>query len=149
MLGGKGRTAADVDDALLVDPDTVRSYWKHYNKDGLDELLHMTYVGGEALLDEAQLAQLDACLNELLHLTVESVCQLASKNDQGSAYILDRAMSAACGVGSGRIEVIKLFQTHVAEQRSLAVGFASHQRPSVNVGRVTRIFPNPAPRRLD
>jgi hypothetical protein len=36
---------------LLIDPDTVRSYFKRYKDGGLDALLRMNYVGSEALLD--------------------------------------------------------------------------------------------------
>ena len=75
ILLGNGRTAADVADALLIDPDTVRTYFKRYKEGGLDALLRMNYVGGEALLDKVQLAQLDAPLKEHLHLTAESVAR--------------------------------------------------------------------------
>ena len=64
ILLGNGRTAADVADALLIDPDTVRTYFKSYKKGGLDVLLRMNYVGSEALLDEVQLAELDAHLQK-------------------------------------------------------------------------------------
>jgi hypothetical protein len=35
---GQGRGVNDVADALLMDPDTVRSYFKGYKHGGLDEL---------------------------------------------------------------------------------------------------------------
>ena len=54
ILLGNGRTVADVTDALLIDPDTVRSYFKRYKKGGTEELLRMNYVGSEALLDAVQ-----------------------------------------------------------------------------------------------
>ena len=73
ILLGRGRTPADVADALLIDSDTARTYFKRYKKGGVDELLRMNYVGGEALLDAVQLAELDAHLKEHLHLTAESV----------------------------------------------------------------------------
>jgi transposase len=75
ILLGKGRTSADVADALLIDPDTARDYFKRYKKGGLDGLLRMSYVGSEALLDAAQLAELDAHLQGRLHLTAESVAR--------------------------------------------------------------------------
>ena len=62
ILLGKGRTAADVADALLIDQETVRTYFKRYKKGGVEELLRMNYVGSEALLDAVQLAELDAHL---------------------------------------------------------------------------------------
>jgi transposase len=75
ILLGKGRTSADVADALLIDPDTARDYFKRYKKGGLDGLLRMGYVGSEALLDAAQLAELDAHLQDRLHLTADSVAR--------------------------------------------------------------------------
>jgi transposase len=75
ILLGNGRTAADVADALLFDPDTVRAYFKRYKKGGLEALLRMNYVGSEALLDKQQLAQLDAHLQEHLHLTASAVAR--------------------------------------------------------------------------
>ena len=75
ILLGKGRTAADAADALLIDADTARAYFKRYKQGGLHELLRMSYVGSEALLDAAQLAELDAHLQSHLHLTAESVAR--------------------------------------------------------------------------
>ena len=75
ILLGNGRTVADVADALLFDPDTVRAYFKRYKKGGLEALLRMNYVGSEALLDDVQLAVLDAHLQKHLHLTAESVAR--------------------------------------------------------------------------
>jgi hypothetical protein len=54
ILLGKGRTGADVADALLIDPQRIRTYFKRYKKGGLDELLRMSYVGSDALLDVVQ-----------------------------------------------------------------------------------------------
>lgn len=75
ILLAQGRTAADVADALLIDADTVRTYFKRYKRGGIDALLRMNYVGSEALLDELQLAELDAHLRKHLHPTAESVAR--------------------------------------------------------------------------
>jgi transposase len=75
ILLGDGWTAADVANALLIDPDTVRTYFKRYKKGGLEALLRMNYVGSEALLNETQLVELDVHLQEHLHLTAESVAR--------------------------------------------------------------------------
>jgi transposase len=75
ILLGSGWKAADVADALLIDPDTVRTYFKRYKKGGLEDLLRMNHVGSEALLDGGQLLVLDAHLQEHLHLTAESVAR--------------------------------------------------------------------------
>ena len=60
---------------LLIDPDTVRTYFKRFKQGGLDALLRMNYVGSEALLDSAQLVELDIHLQNHLHLTAESVAR--------------------------------------------------------------------------
>jgi transposase len=72
---GKGRTVADVADALLIDPETVRAYFKRYKKGGFDELLRISYFASEALPDAVQLAELGAHLHKHLHLTRESVAR--------------------------------------------------------------------------
>jgi len=79
ILLGRGRTAADVADALLIDPDTARDYFKRYRQGGLDGLLRMSYVGSEALLDAAQLAQLDAHLSGHLYLSAAAVARHVEK----------------------------------------------------------------------
>ena len=79
ILLGNGRTAADVADALLIDPDTVRDYFKRYKKTGLEGLLRMSYVGSEALLDAAQLAELDLHLHSHLYLTAEAVARFVEQ----------------------------------------------------------------------
>lgn len=101
ILLGNGRTAADVADALLIDPETVRTYLKRFKKGGLDELLRMNYAGGEALLDAVQLAELDAHLQEQLHLTAESFVSLVTTNDQTHPRRRSacRRLTALTGVG--------------------------------------------------
>ena len=79
ILLGRGYTAADVAEALLIDPDTARTYFKHYKKGGVEELLRMNHIGSEALLDEVQLSVLDAHLQEHLHETAESVARWVEK----------------------------------------------------------------------
>ena len=75
ILLGRGRTAADVADALLIDPDTVRDYFKRFKRGGLDELLRMNFVGSEALLDQEQLAELDAHLRTTVYSTAAAVAR--------------------------------------------------------------------------
>ena len=79
ILLGRGYTAADVAEALLIDPDTARTYFKRYKKGGVEELLGMNHIGSEALLDEVQLSVLDAHLQEHLHETAESVARWVEK----------------------------------------------------------------------
>ena len=49
ILLGRGRTIADVADALMIDPDRVRDYLERFMRGGLDERLRMNFVGNEAL----------------------------------------------------------------------------------------------------
>jgi len=79
ILLGQGRSPADVADALLIDADTVRDYFKRYRQGGLDGLLRMSYVGSEALLDAAQLGQLDAHLRSHLYLSAAAVARYVEK----------------------------------------------------------------------
>ncbi len=67
ILLGRGRTLTDVADALLIDPDTVRDYFKRFKRGGLDELRRMNFVGSEALVDPEQLAELDAHLRTTVY----------------------------------------------------------------------------------
>lgn len=73
VLLGKGWTAAEVADALMIDADTVRDYFKRYKKGGLDALLRMNFVGPEALLDPEQIAELKVHLRERLHPNAAAV----------------------------------------------------------------------------
>lgn len=75
ILLAQGRTPADVADALLIDADTVRGYFKRYRQGGLEQLLRMNYVGSEALLDAAQLAELDRHLRATLYQNAKSVAR--------------------------------------------------------------------------
>ena len=79
ILLGKGRAPADVADALLIEPDTARDYFKRYKKGGLDGLLRMSYSGSEALLDDTQLLELDDHLQSRLYLTAEAVARHVQK----------------------------------------------------------------------
>jgi transposase len=92
ILLGKGRAVSDVADALLFDPETVRTYFKRYKNGGLEALLRMNYVGSEALLDDVQLAVLDRHLQEHLHLSAESVARWVEK--QGGVCYAPSGMAA-------------------------------------------------------
>lgn len=79
ILLGQGRAVADVADALLFDPDTVRGYFKRYQEGGLDGLVRMAYVGSEALLDTAQLGELDAHLQTHLYPSAAAIARWVEK----------------------------------------------------------------------
>lgn len=79
ILLAQGRPAADVADALLIDPDTVRSYYKRYKKGIVQELLRMSFVGSEALLDADQLRELDRHLQDELYPTAEAIARFVEQ----------------------------------------------------------------------
>lgn len=79
ILLGSGWRPSDVGDALLIDQDTARGYFKRYKEGGLDALLRMNYVGSEALLDDSQLAALSAHLRTHLYPTAEAVARWVEK----------------------------------------------------------------------
>ena len=79
ILLGQGRSVKDVADALLMDPETVRNYFKRYQKGGVAELLRMSYVGSEALLDAEQLRALDEHLQTEVYQTAAEVARYVEK----------------------------------------------------------------------
>lgn len=54
ILQAKNRTAADVADSFLIDPDTVCDDIKRYKKGVVKVLLWIIYIGSEALLNDLQ-----------------------------------------------------------------------------------------------
>jgi len=73
VLLASGRTAEDVAEALLIDPNTVRNHFKRYRQGGLSGLLHLAYRGSTGELEEAELALLEAHLQLHLYLTAKDV----------------------------------------------------------------------------
>ena len=47
ILLASGWSAADVADALLIDPNSVRNHFKRYQQGGLEGLLHVAYRGSD------------------------------------------------------------------------------------------------------
>ena len=86
ILLAQGRPAADVADALLIDPDTVRDYYKRYKKGGITGLWRMSYIGREARLNDLQLAELERHLRTHLYLTVEAVARSVEKQCGGALH---------------------------------------------------------------
>jgi transposase len=79
ILLGQGRGVRDVADALLMDRETVRTYFKRYQSGGIDELLRMSYVGSEALLDSEQLRALDEHLQSKVYQTAAEVARYVER----------------------------------------------------------------------
>ena len=73
ILLGSGWRAEDIAEALLVDPNTVRTHFKRYRAVGLAELLKVEYRGSDVLLSDAQLDRLDLHLQEHLYLSAKDI----------------------------------------------------------------------------
>jgi transposase len=73
VLLASGRTAEDVAEALLIDPNTVRNHFKRYRQGGLPGLLQLAYRGSIGELGEAELALLEAHLQLHLYLSAKDV----------------------------------------------------------------------------
>ncbi|MGH9802199.1 MAG: helix-turn-helix domain-containing protein [Blastocatellia bacterium] len=73
ILLGSGWSVAKVADALLIDANTVRTYFRRYQQGGLEELLQMHFVGRTAFLTAEQESELDEYLQGHLHLSKYSL----------------------------------------------------------------------------
>jgi transposase len=75
ILLDSGWRPSEVAAALLIDEDTVRNHFKRYKQGGIEKLERMNDAGSEALLSDAQLAELDAHLQQALHASAASVAR--------------------------------------------------------------------------
>jgi len=80
ILLGSGWSASNVAEALLIDRNTIRTYFRNYKKGGLAKLLQTHHAGSASFLSVSQVNELDDYLQEKLHLTAKSV----------AAYIQER-----------------------------------------------------------
>ncbi len=69
----KGWSAAQVAEILLFDEKTSRQYFERYQKGGIEALLDDNYTGAEPKLDEHQISELEAYLEEHIFLEAKSV----------------------------------------------------------------------------
>ena len=92
ILLGSGWSAEQVAEALLIEPDTARSYFKRYQQGGVRELLSMAYRGGLGWLSEEQLVELDLHLRENLYLSAKEVARHVEEH-YGVSYS-ERGMTA-------------------------------------------------------
>jgi transposase len=69
----KGWSSAQVAEILLFDEKTSRHYFDRYQKGGLEALLDDNYTGAEPKLNEHQISELDAHLEEHIFLDAKSV----------------------------------------------------------------------------
>jgi len=92
ILLGSGWRPSEIAAALLIDDDTVRNHFKRYKQGGIAALERMNYVGSEALLTPAQLAELDAHLRQELHSSAASVVRWVE--DRFGVHYTDSGMTA-------------------------------------------------------
>ena len=96
ILLGSGWPAEQVAEALLIDPDTARSYFKRYQQGGTRALLSMAYRGGGAWLTEEQLIELEIHLRQTLYLMAKEVaCHVEQRwgvrhSERGVSALLGR-----------------------------------------------------------
>lgn len=75
ILLGMGMTPAEVSEIILLDEDTVRTYFDKYTTGGLTKLLETSYQGSNKKLTPEQIRQLQEELDNNIHLTTKSVCR--------------------------------------------------------------------------
>ena len=73
ILLGIGWSASDVAAALLLDADTVRSYFQIYQDGGIAALLETHYEGHSSFLDDEQKEKLKQHLRENNYLDVKPI----------------------------------------------------------------------------
>jgi transposase len=75
ILLGMGMTPSEVNEIILLDEDTVRTYFGKYAIGGLIKLLETSYQGSNKKLIKEQIRQLQEELDNNIHLTTKSVCR--------------------------------------------------------------------------
>ncbi len=75
ILLGMGMTPTEVSEIILLNEDTVRTYFDKYISGGLVKLLETSYQGSNKKLTETQIKQLQEELDKHVHLTTKSVCR--------------------------------------------------------------------------
>lgn len=73
ILLATGWVPEDVAEALLVDPNTVRNYFRRYQQGGLTGLRDVAYRGSACELSDAELVSLDMHVQAHLYLTAKDV----------------------------------------------------------------------------
>lgn len=94
-LLGKGWTALQVSEALLVDEDTVRNWFHLYEAGGLDKLLHWQVGGSKPYLSGMQQVTLKRQMTDKLFSTCKAVGE--SIRQQFQVVMAPRSVSALLG----------------------------------------------------
>ena len=90
-LLSSGWSATDVAQALLLDPDTVRSYFRQYQTGGIEQLLRFQAGGSQARLSAGEQQQLKAHLDDNLCLSTHIV--IAYVKEQWNIHYSERGMN--------------------------------------------------------
>jgi len=96
VLLATGWNAEQVGEVLQVNPNTVRNHFKRYRDGGVKALVHVAFRGGACALGEAELALVDAHLQEHLYQTAKALarwvedCFGVSYTESGMTALLHR-----------------------------------------------------------
>ncbi|MDR3234364.1 MAG: winged helix-turn-helix domain-containing protein [Planctomycetaceae bacterium] len=71
---GSGWSISDVSEVLLLDAQTVRSYFLQYKESGEYGLVQMNYSGKEPFLNEKQQAELAQHLDGNIYISSREIC---------------------------------------------------------------------------
>lgn len=80
ILLGSGWTLVEVQEALLLDDETLRSYVEKYRRGGIQALIETHYAGKASQLSEAQQRQLCKALDQDIYLTTSAVSAYVEKH---------------------------------------------------------------------
>lgn len=69
----EGYSFSEISKLLLLDDDTLRSYFDIYIREGLDGLLHLKYVSGLSYLSSKEIEKLDLHLQEKMYPTSKEI----------------------------------------------------------------------------
>ena len=95
-LLGSGWTPKKVAEAMLLDDDTIRNYYKQYIENGIDALVICKAGGNEPLLTPSQLKELDKELSQTLYPTAKEICEYVKRtfkvsySERGMIHLLHR-----------------------------------------------------------
>ena len=74
LMLNKGRSFQEIADDLILDDDTIRTWYRIFIAEGLDGLKRDYHQGGFSKLDASQLEELDAYVEKNVCLSCKAVC---------------------------------------------------------------------------
>ena len=87
ILLGTGWKLKNVEQALLLDDETLRSYVKKHQTSGIEELLHRNYSGRLSQLDDKQLKRLRLALDSHIYLTARAIIKFVFDHFNVGSYV--------------------------------------------------------------